>query len=358
MLSDRERTAEMNLTEEKLNGDIRGGRIGRVYFLYGKEPFLVKTYTDKIIKKTVGDDPLDFNFMRLSGNPDTAALNDYLEGLPVFAEVKTIIVNDVDPEKMDKETLETYIEIIGNIPDTSVLIFSVTGIQTDDKKAKTKKFIAAVEKAGTVCRLDGIPQAKIAGLIVKKAAKQGIVISGEDAMYLSERVLCNMTLVSEETTKLMSYVGKGGTITREIIDRMVGKLLDTSVYELATAINSGKRAEAFRILDDLMAERIEPVIILSALSGTYLDFYRAKIAKITGVLPPQAAEQFGYPKNREWVLNKAMNAVSKLTVGYLRNTVFILSRADIEIKSVAVDARIILEEAVARLFVAGEEKYG
>lgn len=347
----------MTVTEEKLSADIRANRIERVYYLYGKEPFLVKTYSDKIIKKTVGSDPLDFNFIRLGSNPDIGLLNDYIDGLPVFAEVKTIVVNDIDPEKMDTDELDAYIAAIGNIPETAVVVFEVTGFQPEEKKAKTKKFIAAVSKAGAVCKLDGIPQAKIAGLVVKKAAKAGVVISGEDAMYLCERVLCNMTLVSAEAEKLITYAGSGGTITRETIDKLVGKLLDTSVYELATAINSGKRAEAFRILDDLFAERIEPVMILSALSGTFLDFYRAKLAKMTGVLPSQAAEQFGYPKNREWVLNKAMNTVSKLRIGYLRETVLILSEADLTMKSAPIDSRTVIEEAVARLFEAGEKRY-
>lgn len=347
----------MELTEEKLNGNIRAGRIDRVYYLFGKEPFLVKTYTDKLIKKTVGDDPMDFNFIRINGNPEIGLLSDYIDGLPVFAEVKTIFVNDVDPEKMDKETLDLYIKAISDVPETSVLIFSITGFQPDEKKAKTKKFIEAVKKSGTVCRLDGIPQAKIAGLIVKKAAKQGVVISGEDAMYLSERVLCNMTLISEETAKLITYVGSGGVITKEIIDKLVGKLLDTSIYELATAINSGKAAQAFRILDDLFAQRIESVAILNALSGAYLDFYRAKAAKAIGVLPAQAAQELGYPKNREWVLNKAMNAVSKLRIDYLRKTVFILSEADREMKSTGVDGRTIIEKAVAKLFSAREKMY-
>ena len=165
----------MTVTEEKLSADIRGGRIERVYYLYGKEPFLVKTYSDKIIKKTVGTDPLDFNFIRLGSNPDIGQLNDYIDGLPVFADVKTIVVNDIDPEKMDAEEHEAYLSAISNIPDTAVVIFEVTGFQPEEKKAKTKKFIAAVEKAGAVCRLDGIPQAKIAGLIVKKAASRELL---------------------------------------------------------------------------------------------------------------------------------------------------------------------------------------
>lgn len=348
----------MILTEEKLNSDIRGGRIGRVYFFYGKEPFLVKTYTDRIIKKTVGSEPLDFNFVTLKGNPDVNDLRDYVDGLPVFADMKVITVNDTDPEKMDKDELKAYIDVIGDIPDTTVLIFNITGFQPDEKKSKTKSLISAVDKNGFVCKLDGIPESKIAGLIVKKAAKAGVVISGEDAAYITERVLCDMTLASSETEKLINYVGTGGTITRDIIDKLVGKLLDTSVYELATAINSGKRAEAFRILDDLFAERIEPVVILSALSGAYLDFYRAKLAKTAGVSPVKAADDFGYGKNREWVFKKAMNAVPKLKTEYLRETIFILSETDIMLKSVPVDNRIIIEQALAKLFSAGERMYG
>ncbi len=347
----------MLLTEEKLNADIRGGRIGRVYYLYGKEPFLVKTYVDKLIKKTVGDAPLDFNFISLKGTPDIGTFYDYVDGLPVFADVKTVLINDFDPDKLDEKDFKEYLKAVDSIPDTTVVIFNITGFQPDEKKARTKKLIAAVEKNGTVCKLDGIPQAKIAGLVVKKAAKQGVVISGEDAMYLTERVLCNMTLVSEETAKLITYVGTGGTITREVIDKLVGKLLDTSVYELATAINSGKREEAFRILDDLMTERIDPILILSALSGTYLDFYRAKIAKITGVLPDQVAENFRYAPNRKWVISKAMTAVSSLRIDYLRSTIFILSETDRMIKMPAIDVRTVLELTVTKLFMAREKKY-
>lgn len=347
----------MAVTEEKLSAAIKGNRISRVYYLYGKEPFLVKTYVDKIIKKTVGDNPFDFNLIRVNGNPEIGLLNDYVDGLPVFADMKAVVINDIDPEKLDKKDFESFLTIIENIPDTTVLILNVTGFQPDEQKTQTKEFISAVEKAGTVCKLDGISEAKIAGLVVKKASKAGVVISGEDAMYLCDRVLGNMTLISEETAKLINYVGTGGVITRDIIDSLVAKLLDTSVYELATAINTGKRAEAFRILDDLFMERTDPLHILNSLISTYLDFYRAKLGKIKGVIPSQVVSQFGYAKNREGVVSRAMNSVSKLRVGYLRNTLYILGDADRSMKSTGIDVRIILEETVTKLFEAGEKKY-
>jgi len=344
------------LEEERLSADIRAGRISSVYFLYGKEPFLVKTYTDRIIKKAVGDDPLDFNFIKLGPNPEAGVLSDYVEALPVFADMKVIVVNDMKPEALKPEELEAYISIIGNMPDTCVLIFSITGVEINDSKKASKDFIGAVSRAGTVCRLDGVAEGKISEMIMRKAAKKGVVISPEDASYLCERVLGNMTLVISETAKLMDYVGTGGVITRDIIDKLVGKLLDTGVFELATAINAGEREKAFRILDDLFAERIDAVNILSAMTTAYLDFYRAKLGKITGVLPSQIAEQFGY-RGRDWAIKRAMNAVSKLRLGYLRETLFILSEADLEIKSSSIDTRTILDKTVAKLFVAGEKRY-
>lgn len=342
----------MTVKEEQLSADIRAGRIARVYYFYGKEPFLVKTYCERVIKKAVGEDAYDFNLIKISGNPDPDTLSDYTEGLPVFADRKVVAVNDIDPEKMDEDAFSRLIGIVSDIPETTVLVMGVTGFSPDTRKSKTKKLIAAAEKAGIVCKFDFMPQPKITELVIKKAAKQGVVISRENAMYLTERTLCNLTLVSEETAKLISFVGTGGTIERSAIDSLVAKQLDTGVFELATAINAGKRAEAFRIIDDLIQERVDPAAILPALSSAYLDFYRAKLAKAAGASSADAARSFSYAKNREWALGKAMNAVSRLTAGYLRGTLAILYEADIAIKSERTDPRTILETAAAKLLAA------
>lgn len=346
----------MKQTEEQLSADLRAGRLARVYYLYGKEPFLVKTYFDRVIKKAVGEDALDFNLVRVGGNPDLSLLSDYIDGLPVFAERKVVAVSDLDPEKMDADSLSRLLGIVSDVPETTVLLIGITGFPADEKKAKTKKLIAAAEKSGVVCRFDFMQESKIAELVVKKAARGGIVISREDARYLTERVLGNLTLVSEETAKLMSYVGTGNTIGRAEIDALVAKQLDTSVYELAAAINGGKQSEVFRIIDDLAFQRIDPIVILSALSGAYLDLYRAKLAKAAGIPPARAAQDFSYAKNREWVLSKAAGAVARLGIGYLRETIEILSDADHRMKSAPVAGRTVLEETAARLMAARERE--
>lgn len=339
----------MNLTEDKLSSELRAGRLERLYFLYGTEPFLIKTYTDKIIKKCVGEDTLDFNLIRISGNPDIQLLGDYIEGLPVFSERKVIVINDFDIEKLDAEEIKQYTELFGDIPDTATVLINITGIEVDAKKAKTKKLLAVLEKVGAVCFFDYMTQAKIAALVVKKAGKAGIVISNADAAYLVELTLCNMSLVSEETAKLCSYVGSGGTITRDIIGKLVSKQLDTSIYSLAAAITAGKSADAFTILDELYTQRIEPVIIMSALSGTFIDFYRAKTGKATGATSNEIAEKFNYPKNRVWAVGKAMNAVTHLDAAYLRGCIQVLYETDIRMKSSPLDSKTLIETTIVSL---------
>ena len=346
----------MKLTEDKLSSAIRAGRLDRVYFIYGKEPFLIQMYVDRLIKKTVGEDALDFNLQRFDGCPDPDMLSDCIDTLPVFSEVKLVAVKDFDPEGKLSSNDKQYISIVSSVPETTILVFYCTSIEIDEKKSRTKKFIDAVDKNGTVCSIDLMKAPKIAELCVKKAAKGGIVMSQSDALFLTERVGSQMSVASDETAKLMSYVGEGGTITRENICALVPKQLEAEVFDLADAINAGRRADTYRIIDELSGKQIKPVNIMSALSGTFLDMYCAKLAKNNGVSPQNAAKTFGYFGGRAWVFsNKVYPAAGALGIAYLRETVRILSETDIALKSVPVDGRVLIEEAVTKLFMCREK---
>lgn len=349
----------MKLTETKLSASIKTGSFENLYFIYGKEPFLITMYVDRIIKKAVGDDANDFNLQRLEGIPDTDMLSEYIEALPVFTEYKVITVKDFDPDKCDAETFKRYLDIIADVPDTTILVFYCTGVEIDDKKPKanTKKFLAAAEKSGAVCSIDMMKPPKIAELCVKKAAKEGIVFSPEDALYMTERVGGRMNVASEETAKLMNRVGKGGTITRADIDILTPKQLDAKVFDLADAINAGDRRRAYGMITDLFDEQIKAEMIFASLSGAYIDMYGAKLANTGGMAPEQAAQMLGYYGNRTWAFTKKiLPAAAKLPTGYLRETVDILSDADITLKSTAVSKQTVIEEAVTRLFMCREKR--
>ncbi len=344
----------MILTEAKLNAEIKAKRFSRVYFIYGKEPFLISMYADRIAE--AAEEPLDFNLQRLDGCEDPDLLSEYIEALPVFAPFKVVTVKDFDPEKADAELTKRLLAIIADIPETTVLVFWNPNAEPEEKKAKTKKFIGTVDEHGTVCMIDMMKPAKVAELCVKKAAKAGIVISYDDALYLTERVGGGMNAASDETAKLMTYVGEGGTVTRANIDMLVPKQLDAQAFRLAEQINAGKRAEAFRTVDELFAQQISHVNILASLSGAYLELYGAKLAKSAGISPDEAAPVLGFYGKRVWALkNVIFPAAAKLDIPYLRETIKVLSDADITIKSSPIDKQTLIEETVTKLFMCREK---
>ena len=343
----------MKIKEDRLAADIKAGKLANLYFIYGKEPMLISMYAERIVEKSVGADADDFNLQRMNEAPAPDILADYVEALPVFADRKTVLVKDFDPEKSDNDTAKRYLEIVSDVPDTTILVFYSPALDIEEKgmKAKTKKFVEAVDAHGIRCVIEQMKPPKIAELCVKKAANEGIVISPDDALFLVERTGGQMTPASDETAKLMNYVGKGGRITRTEIEMLVPKQLTAGIFELADAVNKGRRAEAFRIIDELFLQQLEAVSIMGALASAYLDMYCARLAKAEGVNSQSAAQMFGFFGGKAWVFsNKIYPAAANLDIGYLRRSVEILSEADIRLKSGAADAQTVIEESVVRIF--------
>lgn len=340
----------MKLDEDKLSTGIKSGEISRVNYLYGEERFLVKTYTDRLLDATVGKDRNDINLTKLGSTFPVDTLIDSIESMPLFADSKAVLISDLDMEKFDESGIEAILSTFKDVPDECTVIISITGSPEQLKKAKNKKLITALskQKNAAVCEFTHLTPARVTELIMKKAAKRSCVISRPNAQHIAELTLCDLSLSSAETDKLCSYVGTG-EITAEMIDKLTIKQLDTSIYSLATELTKGNRKQALLILDDLIAQKIDPIVILASLSSNYIDFYRAKAAQSSGKGASQVAEDFGYAKNRTFVVTKAMNLVSRLDMSHIRNCLDILFNADIMLKTSAVDSRTVLEETIVKL---------
>ena len=336
----------MKYDEDKLSSAIKSGDINRINYLYGDERFLVKTYTDRLLDTTIGKDRNDINLTKLGSTFPVDVLTDSIESMPLFSDKKVVLISDLDMEKFDENAIETILSSFKDIPDECTVIISITGSSEQVKKAKNKKLITALskQKNAAVCEFTHLTPARVTELIMKKAAKRGCVISRPNAQHIAELTLCDLSLSSAETDKLCSYRSE---------ERRVGKLtikqLDTSIYSLAAELTKGNRKQALLILDDLIAQKIDPIVILASLSSNYIDFYRAKAAQSTGKSASLVAEDFGYAKNRTFVVTKAMNLVSRLDMTHIRNCLDILFNADHLLKTSAINGRTVLEETIVKL---------
>ena len=108
----------MKITEQNLGADIKSGKLARVYLLYGEEDFLIRMYTDKLIKLSVPEEAREMNFIKYSlipgadkGSledrpPKIDELSDFADSLPFFSEHKCVLLKNLDPDMLDKSDFE------------------------------------------------------------------------------------------------------------------------------------------------------------------------------------------------------------------------------------------------------------
>lgn len=337
------------INEQKLKDDLKNRRFGQVYFLYGQEPFLVKTYADRIKNKALGEDISDMNLLELNGNPDLSLLSDHIETMPFFSEYKVIMINDFNPEKIAENETEAFIKMLESVPDTSIVIFYLTGCTFSLRSQKTKKIFEEIKKNALVCEFKPLTPKETAGIIYKKIEREGRKISAQNADYLAEITACDLNLASVETTKLCSYVDKGKEITKEIIDKMVEKRLETKVFTLSDAMISGGGQNAFRILNELFEQRVDPIPILATLSTAYSEYYAAKIASDAGISSAKTASDLGYTGARASFFSKKYARASKMNPNSLRKAMKIIYETDIKLKTTRNNGNLLLEETVLKL---------
>lgn len=188
----------------------------------------------------------------------------------------------------------------------------------------------------------------VAGMAARKAAKAGCTLSAQDAAFLAERCGCSLTLLQTEVEKLCTY-RQSGEITRADISALVPRTLDASAYDLSELLFAGNCGAALRMLDDLFQQRMEPVLILSAVSGAFVDCYRGKLAVRAGKSSQQAAADFGYFGGRAYYFGKACTKARGLSDGYLNACMEVLFRTNRLMNSSKTDSRLLLERAFTEI---------
>ncbi len=210
--------------------------------------------------------------------------------------------------------------------------------------------IKACDKAGCVMELGTRRNADMLRFLRDRAQKNGCELSGENASYILERCADDMQLLSCEMDKLCAYVG-GGTIAREDIDTVVTTVLQAKIYDLSKMILRGNFSKAMELVDQLAYMREPAAKVLAVLSGAFVDLYRGYAARQAGVSSSQAAIDFGFPKNREFVIRNAMSDSGDYTAPQLGQMLAQLAGADFKLKSTGGDDRVILEQTIAKLFL-------
>ena len=312
------------VTENDIKTAVKNNNYSRAYYFYGKDTVAVEKYTKALSARLVSKDDETYNLHHFDGkNLDIELLSDSCEALPMFAEYVCCVVSDLNAETLNADQLNAVIDIVKNLPDTTVLIFYYTSVDvTDGKKyptTKNKKLMDAAGKNGSVCNFALKTSDTLSKEIMAAVSKAGCGISRDAARFLAEQCSCNTMIISNEVAKLTAYA-QGNEITMDIIRQLSPRQIETTTFDLAKAIMRMDRKTAMRLFNDLIEEKIEPIVILYTITGNLLDMYRYGCNIANGFHIPDFTEKFFFGIYMIWIFCKEGEKIK-----FLRGELFFFS---------------------------------
>ena len=328
-----------------------------LYLVAGEEKYLVKRSVSRLVKKAGGEAFPEFNLNEFGSEATVDVIADAALALPFFAEHKCVCVSDFDVEGLNTTDAKKLSELLDSVPETTSLVFSYPTLDFGAKpSAKWKKFFKELEThGGALVFCERRSQSELIRFAAREAEKAGVVLSRQNAQRVVDYAGPDVTRLLSEMEKLCAYaLGSAEEtqpeITAQMIETLVPKTTETTVFLMANALVAGNYEKAYSLLDALFAQGEEPISILGALSSSFVDMCRVRAALESG-FPATAAAQYGDYQGREFRLRNAEKTARSIAPERLYESMQLLLEADSALKGSRLSGRIVLEELIAKLLL-------
>lgn len=220
------------------------------------------------ISKVVGNNPyssFDLNAVKMDDILEEASY------FSLFDEKKYMVVknanifgsskkkgNDEDSTSKKDERLLKYLEEPN--PNT-ILIFTING--KIDSKKKICKIIK--ERYKLIC-IEDLKAKDILNKLEKSLKDDGYKCDYNTLYYIINNSLNNYDLAMNEIDKIKLYYGKGCTVKQEDVSNIVSHVIEDNNFKFIDTIMSKNIKESFKIYDDLMIQKVEPIMLMSMLA--------------------------------------------------------------------------------------------
>ena len=334
------------------------------YFIGGADDRLKRTILNKIVKMTT-DGGSGFDNHRFSGNVSADTVSDAAFEITFGGGRRCVVCEDIPFGSMGDNEYKKFEQLVTEVSDlggSTVLVFIFTSADADakkdskttstGKKSRFEPLKKLIDKCGGgVIKCEVPTTAELGTLIEKTCSKYHCSIHRDLCSYMIERCGSDSALLMNEARKVAEYKGEG-IITKADIDLMTCATPDAKIFDLSSKIAARDRTGAFEVLSDLREMGEKAPLILNILSGSYIDMFRAKAARSCGKTKNDISSDWpkSYPKPRQFIIDRAMNAQSRYSSASLLECIDILLDAEQRMKSTGGNEDIILDETVARLF--------
>lgn len=330
---------------------IRENKIGSAYLFFGQEEYLMDMAIDELKKKYIEESFETINYVKIEGkNCDLQTLINACETLPFMSEKKIVLVNDISAfmdnikDRFEKEFYD-YIDRLG---DFLCLIF-MDNTSSIRKNSKIYKHLNKDNRVVDFSKLEGQDLNRWIERILKKHDKEmslsNINYFIERSSYRSRNIDIRLFDLENELLKVVDH-SKHRELSREDIDQVLVKSIDTNIFELLNAINRRDSESAIEIFDDMYMAN-EPVLrILYMITRQFRLILSYKLYKDKGYGDNKVQEKLQI-KNYEF--GKIRSQSSKFQIKELEDIMEYLLNIDIQTKTTTTDQKLLVEMLLIKL---------
>lgn len=319
--------------------------LGRLYFFYGEESFLMNHYLTQVKKLLL--DPLteSFNFHRLTSETfDMQSFGDAVENLPMMAESTLVQVDDVDIFKLNEGDRNKMAEILSDIPDYCTVVFTYLTVAWKPDK-RLKKLWEAADRHGSMVEFAKQNQRDLIAWVTRHFASQKKRISADLCAYLIDITGGTMTALGGEIGKICAYSG-AEDICKADIDAVTEPVLDAVVFQMTDLLGEGRYAQALLKLQQLLKMQQEPLAILGAVGGQFRKISAARTLMDNGKNAGHLQRLYGIP---DYPARKIMEAARRFRPEFCRKAAELILETDYQMKTSFDDSERLLELLILRL---------
>jgi DNA polymerase-3 subunit delta len=255
-----------------------------VYVLSGDEAFLKLRVRAALDQLLIGDADAAFAVSAIPGDrAEWPTIRTELDTLPFLSPRRVVVIESADAFVTKyRPALEKYVAEPSKV---GTLVLDVKTWPSNTKLAKLVPDGATIsckspsqEKLATWCR----DWAKSA---------YGKSLDADAAGWLAELAGTEMGVLDQELAKLAVYVGDTKAITREDVDRLVGRGRNADTWAIFEKIATGRPADALALLERLIDQGEDPLALLGAFSWQLRQLGQVNSYLRSGHSPAAAMER-------------------------------------------------------------------
>lgn len=324
---------------EALKAMLKNNEVNRLMIFYGPETFMREFYLKKTVETVIGDGELTMNYDAFSDKKTTLeTIRDSVETMPFFADRRIVVLKNLDllgKNKMANDLAEKLM----NLPETTYVIID------EDEVDKRKKLYKTVKKLGHIVEFPYLSEGDMVKYIARGLGRYGKKISASDARHMIHYVGGNLTVMHNEIEKLAGYLGDAEVATKEAIDEICQKSVESKIFELVDCMGTNRRSRAVKLYHDLLLSKEPANRVLFMLTRQFRMIYRSKLMAGEGLGQNDIASKL---KVQSFIVRKCLDQGRSFNLTNLEHALEDALQTEIDIRTGVFHPNFAVEQLIVK----------